>query len=143
MFCSIFVILFLIQWFTYYRYFLNYYMANRKNQLVIDTSSKTIECRNNANNSNNEAQNISQIILYRHVNFEREYNFPKSIEENIVNILSDGPGVRKFRNLWYIELKTEGNQKFYITPFMTKLSDFPFPEINIRFIEKPKIEYGS
>jgi hypothetical protein len=135
--------LFLIQWFTYYRYFLNYYLANRKNQLVIDTSSKTIECRNDAINHSNVAQNISQIILYRHVNFEREYYSPKSIKENMVNILSDGPGRRRFRNLWYIEIRTNGDQKFYITPFMTKLSDFPFQEIKIEFIEKPKIEYGS
>lgn len=130
------------QWFAFYRYINNYSKVNRKSQLIVNIEANTIE-RRDKSQLRGEVRCITGITLFRHMDYEREYNSPKNLKENIVNILSDGPGRRKFRHQWYVQVSTEGNQRYYLTPLMLKLSDLPFKDVKLEFVSKPLITAGE
>lgn len=130
------------QWFSFYRYIYNYGKVNRNSQLIINTDANTIERRDKFQ-LRGEARSITDITLFRHMDYEREYNSPKNLKENVVNVLSDGPGRRKFRHHWYVQVTTEGNQRYYLTPIMLKLSDLPFKEVKLEYVPKPLITTGE
>jgi hypothetical protein len=124
------------EWFAYFRYILNYYLINKGSRIIVDTKVNTVE---RINGSNSEVQNIEKVILCRHVNSQSPFSNPKNKIDKIENLISEGLGRWRFKNLWYLEIITD-NSKYHVTPIMTKLKDLPFRDLNIAYIKTPLIK---
>ena len=137
------LVVFVTDWFTYYKYLFQYQKCNFGKRFRIDSTNMTIQNFKGNEHAFSQRQGIKKIVLHRHIKCKLPYNNPTGFSDKIENLLTKDSNFRRFSNIWFVEIKTEDSCVYYLTPLMIKLKDIPFRNISIKYEEHPITKYGS